>query len=139
MKLLHYGDWKGGGTLIAPAPDSHIEKYRLFLSEELKLVFDKLPRISSKTTGIRTEKKANKKGSFWILPPARGTNKTLVPAPGDYPCNICEFAQYNHLCQYERQCTAYSYWVMNATEKLNNNGSPNLKKAFLNQFGKKKK
>lgn len=131
MRLLYYGDEKGGGIVVIAAPDSHVEKYSHFLLGEMKLELKQLPKKADRAAGFRTLKK-NKE---WILPPARGTNKVLVPAPGAYPCDVCEFAQYNQLCQHQSSCTAFVYWTLCTTEGM----GTDLKEAFCAQFGRKKK
>jgi len=134
MRILHYSDSKGGGIVIASAPDSHVAQYSKFLQEELGLEFTKLPKRSDKVLGVKVKKK-NKE---WLLPPARGTHKTLVPAPGSCPCNICEFAQYNQLCQHQSICATFVYWTMNTAKGFQSNGLPDLKRALISQFGKDK-
>ncbi len=130
MRLRHYGDEKGGGIIITTAPDSHVEQYSQFVLEELKLELKRLPIKADKASGFRIVKNKTE----WILPPARETSQVLIPAPGAYPCDICEFARYNQLCQHQRVCTAFTYWSLGTAEKMDGG----LKKAFFSQFGKKK-
>lgn len=134
MRLVHRGNSRGGSTRILAAPDVHVEKYTHFLTHELKLDIKKFPKLSRKAVFLSSDKKYS-----WVLPPARGTKKTLVMAPGVYPCNLCDYAEYNHLCQHQQKCAAFVYWTMYTAGTMHHSGLEDLKKAFLRQFRKKKK
>ena len=118
MRLVHYGDLQGGGVLIISPSKSHVKELQVFLRDELKIDIKRVPRQASRKTGIKLGK--------WTLPPARATNKTLIPPPREYPCNICEFAQYNQLCQHQRNCVVFVYWTIRSASQMPNRQLPFL-------------
>jgi hypothetical protein len=118
MRLVHYGDAFGGGIIIISAPKSHIKELQAFLHDELKIDVKRIPRRAPRRTGIKLGR--------WILPPARTTNKTLIPPPREYPCNICEFARYNQLCQHQKNCAVFAYWTIRSANQMPNRQLPFL-------------
>lgn len=135
MRLVHYGDNKGGGTLIISAPKSHVASFIKFYKESLNIDIQKLPKHADPKKGFRFWcAKVD-----WIFPPARGTKEVLIPAPDSYPCDICEFAQYNNLCQHQKACVPFTYWSLGITNKMRKDDSPDLSAAFRDRFGARSK
>lgn len=136
MRLVHYGDERGGGTLVISAPEAHVARFKKFLVEDLGLGFRRFPKHADRKRGFRLDTKK----AVWIFPPARGTSKLLIPAPGSYPCDICEFAQYNHLCQHQKTCAVFIYWTMGIADKMHtSDDASDLPTAFMARFGPRDK
>jgi len=123
MRTVHYYDEKtGGGEIVLPAPETDITAFQQFLVKQLGLPIKKLPKIANKSLGCRIES--------WIFPPARGTNRLLVVAPLEYPCNLCHFAEYNHICQHQKYCAPFTYWSLVSLDTPQNNLRKTLEKNY---------
>lgn len=111
---------------ITQPPRKHEVLYYAFVNQALGGV-PGLPAFGKK---YRRLIRVTAKRRNWFLPRARGTKHDLVPPPDEYPCTLCDSAQFNVVCAWQDDCVAYAYWATTMAGKLDPSGRKSIEKKF---------
>lgn len=119
---------------IVPPPRNHEVTYYGFISATLGNTSD-LPEFGKK---FRRLVRVTAKKHNWFIPRARGTKHDLVPPPKEYPCNLCQDAEFNRICANQSDCLPYAYWATCRAIRFPDGGRESIEKVFNIKLKKEK-